>query len=112
MNEEYRIASALLRKYGLGEIIGAIEPVTGGLMHKMYKVTTASGTYALKCLNPEIMKRPGVLENYAVAEDLERILEENELPIVPALSFDGKKMLSEEGRYFYIYNWQEGRITD
>ena len=111
MNEEYKAAVAVFEKYGLGEIQGTIEPVSGGLMHKMYKVQTASAIYALKCLNPEIMKRPGVLENYAVAEELERILEENKLPIVPALSFDGKKMLAEEGRYFYVYNWQAGSIT-
>ena len=102
----------MFKKCGLGEITGTIEPVTGGLMHKMYKVATPSGTYALKCLNPEIMKRPGVLQNYDVAEDMEHKLEENGLPIVPALSFDGKKMISCEDRYFYIYHWQEGKITD
>ena len=112
MNGEYKTASAVFEKYGLGEITGPVEPVTGGLMHKMYKVQTSSGTYALKCLNPEIMKRPGALANFAAAEDLERVLEEHGLPIVPALSFDGKKMLLLDGRYFYIYNWQEGRITD
>lgn len=112
LNKIMESASALCKRCGLGEIKGSIEPVSGGLMHKMYKVQTKSGTYALKSLNPEIMKRPGVMENYAVAEDLERILEENGLPIVPALTFDGKKMLSLEGRYFYLYRWQEGRITD
>lgn len=112
MNEEYKAASAVFEKCGLGEITCPIEPVSGGLMHKMYKVQTSSGTYALKCLNPEIMKRPDALANYSAAEDLERVLEEYGIPIVPALSFDGKKMLLLDGRYFYIYNWQEGRITD
>ncbi len=112
MSEEYKAASAVFEKYGLGEITGPVEPVTGGLMHRMYKVKTSSGTYALKCLNPEIMKRPGALANFTIAEDLERVLEEHGIPIVPALSFDGKKMLLLDGRYFYIYNWQEGRITD
>ena len=102
----------MFEKYGLGEITGPVEPVSGGLMHKMYKVQTHSGTYALKCLNPEIMKRPGALANFAAAEDLERKLEDHGIPIVPALSFDGKKMILLDGRYFYIYNWQEGRITD
>ena len=82
--------SVLLRKYGLGDICGTIEPVSGGLMHKMYKVSTESDTYAVKCLNPEVMKRPGVLDNYARAEELESILEKEGIPIVPALSFDGK----------------------
>ena len=58
------------------------------------------------------MKHPSVFENYARAETLEKILEENGLPVVPALTFDGKKMLESDGRYFYIFTWQEGQITD
>ena len=102
----------LATKLGLGKITGEIRTVSGGLMHRMFRVETESGVYAVKCLNPEIMKRPGVLENYARAEALERRLEENGLPIVPALSFDDKKMQEEGGRYFYVYRWQEGSITD
>ncbi len=95
-----------------GELVGDMDPVSGGLMHNMYKVRTDKGTYAVKCLNPEIMKRPGVFENYAGAEALEVILEKNGIPIVPALAFDGKKMIGSGGRYFYIFRWQEGHITD
>ena len=80
----------------LGKIIGEITPVSGGLMHKMYKVQTDKGTYAVKCLNPEIMKRPEAFENYTKAEALEDILEENDIPIVPALSFDEKKDICDE----------------
>ena len=102
----------LIKECGLGEIIGDITPVSGGLMHKMYRVKTTTGTYAVKCLNPEIMKRQGVMDNYARAERFECILEENGLPIVPALSFAGKKMLEADGQYCYIFKWQEGSITD
>ena len=104
--------SVLFRKYGLGNVCGTIEAVSGGLMHRMYKVRTESKIYAVKCLNPEIMKRPGVLDNYARAEELEGILEKEGVPIVPALSFDGKKMIEEDGKYYYIFRWQEGSITD
>lgn len=104
--------SALFHKRGLGEVCGDIEPVSGGLMHKMYKVSTESDTYAVKCLNPEVMKRPGVLDNYARAEELESILEKEGIPIIPALSFEGKKMIEDDGNYYYIFRWQEGSITD
>ncbi len=106
------VIKSLFIKYGLGELKGDITTVSGGLMHKMFKVQTDKGTYAVKCLNPEIMKRPGVFDNYKRAETLESILEKNKIPIVPALTFNGKKMLEEDGRYFYIFNWQEGHITD
>ena len=55
-------------------------------MHRMFKVRTSSGTYVVKALNPEVMSRPDALRNYAEAEKLERILEDNGLPIVAALS--------------------------
>ena len=102
----------LTKACGLGDIICDIAPVSGGLMHKMYRVETVSGTYAVKCLNPEIMKRTGVMDNYVRAERLERILEENGLPVVAAISFAGKKMLESDGQYYYVFKWQEGRITD
>ena len=107
----YKI-STLFRKCGLGKVCSTIETVSGGLMHKMYKVSTESASYAVKCLNPEVMKRPEVLDNYARAEELESILEKEGIPIVPALSFDGKKMIEDDGRYYYIFRWQEGSITD
>lgn len=102
----------LMQQCRFGAVIAPITPVSGGLMHKMYRVETDCGIYAVKCLNPEIMKRPGVLENYAQAEKIERILEEKGLPIVPALTIDGLKMQHLEDRYFYLFAWQEGQITD
>jgi len=70
-----KMIEQLIKRYNLGDITGDILPVSGGLMHKMFKVQTSTGIYAVKCLNPEIMKRPGVMENYKKAEALERILE-------------------------------------
>ncbi len=111
---------ALVEQCGLGTIEGQILPVTGGLMHRMFKVQTTSGTYAVKCLNPEIMSRSDAMKNYSEVERLESILEENGIPVVAALSFsdhfvgttDNKKMLTVNGRYYYIFPWQEGSITD
>lgn len=104
--------SDLMKQCRLGAVIAPITPVSGGFMHKMYRVETDFGIYAVKCLNPEIMKRPDVLGNYARAEQIERILEEKGLPIVPALTIDGQKMQHMENHYFYIFAWQEGKITD
>ena len=104
--------NVLIEHCGLGKIEGHILPVSGGLMHRMFKVQTTTGTYAVKRLNPEIMNRPDVLKNYSEAERLERILEENGIPIVAALSFGDKKMVSLGGKYYYIFPWNEGKITD
>ena len=102
----------LLRDRGLGNHIAVVESVSGGFMHKMYKVKTDSGIYAVKHLNSEIMKRPDAQENYARAEQIERILEKNNIPIVPALVLGGKKMQNIDGQFFYVFKWHKGQIAD
>ena len=102
----------LIKACGLGTMTGEAVPVSGGLMHKMFKVQTSTGVYAVKQLNPEIMKRPTAGQNFARAEKLEVILEKNDIPIVPALVFDGKKQMEIDGSFFYVFRWQEGKITD
>ena len=96
----------------LGHVILPITSVSGGFLHRMYKVETRNGFYAVKHLNPEIMKRPKVLENYARADLLEKKLEEAGIPIVPSLEKSGKKMQKYGDDYFYIFCWLDGRITD
>lgn len=102
----------LMKKCGLGIVTVPIEPVSGGFMHRMYKVKTDVGVYAVKHLNPEIMRRENVHDNFKRAEEIEVILENEDIPIVPAMVLSGKKMQELHGNYFYIFRWQEGHITD
>ena len=97
---------------GLGDIVADVEPVSGGFMHRMYKVITDRGVYAVKHLNAEIMKRPDALENYARAEKIEGILENSAITIVPAMTFGDKKMQRIDDQFFYVFRWQKGRIAD
>ena len=62
------LITELMATCGLGNIISPIKPVSGGFMHRMYRVTTDCGTYAVKHLNPEIMGRSGVFDNYSEKE--------------------------------------------
>lgn len=96
-------------QFGLGELTAPPERVTGGFLHRMYRLETAAGKYALKALNPEIMKRPGTMENYRRAEEIERLLWEQGIPMIPALERDGGKMQCLEGQYYYLFDWSEGK---
>lgn len=102
----------LVSMCGLGKIIADIESVSGGFMHRMYKVITDSGVYAVKHLNAEIMKRKDAHESFARAEKIEGILENNDISIVPAMVIGGRKMQKIDDQFFYIFRWQEGKITD
>ena len=110
MTEE--MIAKLFETRGLGKVVSPVAPVSGGLMHRMFRAETAGNVYAVKHLNQEIMKRPGVMENYRRAEELEQILEDAGIPVAPALTLDGRKMQELDGEYFYIFRWQQGRITD
>lgn len=87
------------------------EPVqlNGGFMHKMYRVDTEQGTYAVKLLNPFVMRRKTAMANYEQAEQIESLLEQQNVPILPALSFGGRKMQEIEGQYFYIFDYFSGK---
>ena len=58
------------------------------------------------------MKRSDAMENYKKAEALERLIEDAGIPIVSAISVDGRKILELEGNYFYVFHWLDGEITD
>jgi Ser/Thr protein kinase RdoA (MazF antagonist) len=83
--------------------------LSGGYMHRMYRLQTAKGDYAIKLLNPIIMKRPDVFNNYKIAEELEEKLQSARIPIVPSLTFNNRKMQCVHGQYFYIFNHVDGK---
>ena len=100
---------ALCEQLHLGALTEEPTRLYGGLMHKIYKVVTASGVYAVKCLNPHVMARPTAAANFAAAEELERKLEDTDLPILPALAIGGRKMQEVGGAYYYLFPYFEGR---
>lgn len=99
-------------KCGLGTLKCEPVPLKGGFLHKMYSLFTDKGKYAVKLLNPFIMQRETAHENYRTAEKLEAILEPSDIPIIPALKFDGRKMQEIDGQFFYLYEWYGGKALD
>ena len=116
----------LCKKYLLGELQNIPLPVEGGLLHRMYHVVTDQGNYALKLLNPDIMKRPEALQNMINSERIAEAFAhkaEEAIPVVAALKLQGQHLLSlqpdyddglpsESGRnadivYALVYPWQE-----
>ena len=97
----------LIADWSLGAIARPPQPVSGGYMHRMFRLDTGSGSYAVKLLNPEVMSRPEARSNYQKAEALERVLEQNHLPVVAAMDRNGSKMQCIQGQYYYLFPWVE-----
>jgi len=111
------LLTELCKKYMLGEIQKAPRPVEGGLLHRMYHVVTNQGDYAVKLLNPDIMKRPDALRNMVNSECIAQYMAEygaedtagptamsasgihrsaNAIPVAAALKFRGQHLLCLE----------------
>ena len=71
-SETTNLITQLFETLSLDTVTLPVVPVTGGFMHRMYKVSTANHTYAVKHLNPEIMKRPDAMSNYKRLKNLKR----------------------------------------
>ena len=93
-------------EFGLGGVL-ALRPVSGGLLHKMYRVETECGVYAVKILNPEIMQWPEALKNTVNSEKVAHALE-NIVPVVAAKEFEGKHVVEYDGTWFMVFDWLEG----
>ena len=108
-SERMNLLNKICRQCNLGNLETSPVPLTGGFMHKMYSLFTDQRKYAVKLLNPFVMQRNTALANCQTAERLEAILEENDLPIIPALTCGGQKTRNIDGKFFYLYQWYDGR---
>ena len=93
----------------LGMLMSPAIRLHGGFTHRMFRLITDRGDYAVKLLNPDIMTRPDALDNYRTAEGFETLLEAAGLPILPARVIGGRQLQCVEGQYLYVFDYFDGR---
>ena len=103
------LLNRICEEYGLGTLETQPVQLKGGFMHKMYSLFTSKGRYAVKLLNPYIMQRETAMENFRIAEDLEKKIEQSGIPILPAIIINDRKMQKIDERYFYLFGWYDGK---
>ena len=86
----------LIGEEELGTLVKSITKVTGGLSHRMYKVVTDKGIYAIKELNSGVMKRQDAYSNFIFSEKVTDIVN-NDI------------MRKINNRYFMAFDWIEGK---
>lgn len=96
-------------KYSLGQLINEPEQVTGGLLHRMYRLQTDKAVYAVKALNPQIMKRDTAMYNYTLSEKVANKAYQHGIKAVPAIVSNGSFMHEVEGQYFLLFPWVHGK---
>lgn len=99
--------SKLMDTLRLGGLLEEPVVITGGLLHKMFRVSTSDGLYAVKLLNPEIMKRPDALSNTIHSEKIAKAFD-GLIPAVVSLEIDGKQIHKLGDEYYMVYPWVDG----
>ena len=100
----------LIREEKLGTLVKNITKVTGGLSHRMYKVVTNKGIYAIKKLNSGVMKRKDAYSNFIFSEKVTDIVKENGITAVGAIKFKNNDIIKKiNNRYFMAFDWIEGK---
>lgn len=94
----------------IGSPIGSPTSVHGGLLHRMWRVETESGTFAVKVLNPEIMSRPDAKRNFRNSERVARIARNNGICTVTARTVGNDPWLESDGSYVMVFDWIDGRM--
>lgn len=97
----------LCETYSLGILEKDPVLVTGGLLHKMYRVCTGMGEYAVKILNPDIMQRPEALNNMMNSERIANTFA-NKIPLVAAKLLQGQYVIKDEEFYYMVFEWLDG----
>ena len=100
------------KKYNLGNVIN-ITKLTGGLMHKMFKVETDKGIYAIKILNSEVMLRDNAYDNFVVSEKISNFAKDNGINVSNALIINNNFINKHNNDYYMVFNYVEGKtLTD
>ena len=99
----------LFQQLKLGDVIEEPMRVTGGLLHHMYKVSTNDKCYAVKALNPIIMKREPAMGHYIYSEAFARHAYNNGINSVPALEFNEKVVHHCRNQHYLVFPWIEAK---
>ena len=94
--------------YDFGNVSN-ITKLTGGLMHKMFKVETDKGTYCVKVLNPEVMARDTAYNNFVVSESVSNLAKKNNIPVSSALDIDGDYLKEYDDYYYMVFDYVNGK---
>jgi Ser/Thr protein kinase RdoA (MazF antagonist) len=95
--------------YELGTVIN-ISKITGGLMHKMFKVETTKDVYCIKLLNPEVMNRKEAYDNFVISENISNLAKDNNIPVSNALKINGNYLNKLDDFYYMVFKYIDGKV--
>jgi len=94
--------------YKLGAPLAGARTVRGGLLHRMWRVTTTKGDFAVKELNPDIMRKSGARDEYRRSERIAAAMAAAGVPAVTARRAHGDSVWDLDGATVMVFDWVDG----
>ena len=98
-------------KYNLGKVLN-ITKLSGGLMHKMFKVETDKGVYCVKVLNSEVMSRDTAYNNFVVSERISNFAKDNGIVVSNAIEIEDNYLTLLDGIYYMVFDFVYGKTLN
>lgn len=104
------VSEQLCRHYGLGDPVGESERIQCGLRHRMYRLRTARGEFAVKLLSANALEAPGERERVRMGEQVAAAVAAAGLPAVAALQIEGEPIQRVVEQEVLVFPWVEGQL--
>lgn len=99
----------LCKNCGLGDPRKELQAVSGGLLHRMWRLDTNQGVFAVKQLNPVILQKPHIRESYRLSERIAGEMAARGIPAVAAIECNGDPVQEVGEHTLMVYRWIEGK---
>lgn len=110
LGNQQDIIKSICTHYNLGQPIKLLTQITGGLLHKMWKLEAEKGIFAIKELNAEIMKRPNLILEMNQSEKITNEFKNLGIGAVCGLEIDGQYVFESNKKFFIVYPWINGEV--
>lgn len=101
-------AQLICNQLGIGTLIAPPERVFGGLLHRMWKLKTDTGTFACKELSKNIDLNPTTRKIYELTEQIAKQFNTLSIPAIAALELHGNHLIEANDNTFLVYPWCNG----
>jgi Ser/Thr protein kinase RdoA (MazF antagonist) len=98
----------LVDQYQIGQLLSPPEPITGGLLHKVYRLITSTGRFAAKLLNPDLLATSSWKKLWLQTEQIANLMANNGIPTVCALTSTQGVITTIEDKNLLLFPWVEG----
>ncbi len=101
-------AESLCRAFSLGRPLAPTTATEGGFSHRVWRLRTEAGVFAIKQLNPNVAARSGALDRFRASERVAAAFSAAGVRVVVARNAATDPLREVCGTWFLAYPWVEG----